>query len=516
MSKIKLTRALISVSNKDGLAQLAKALHESNVEIVSTGATAQLIADLNIPVTNIAEVTKFDEILDGRVKTLHPQIHAGILADSRKGEHKKSLAELNIKAFDLVVVNLYPFGETVASGADLESCIEQIDIGGTALIRSAAKNFENVSVIVSPDEYPNLIRNLNSGISRELRMRWSAQAFAHTATYDTLIARWFSRKVTPEQDSPSWVGASFTRSQVLRYGENPHQTAALYKGISSEKGIAQAKQLAGKDMSYNNFVDADSARAAVFDHVEPCVAIIKHANPCGIAIGKDLATAYKKALEADKVSAFGGVVATNRKVDKETAQLVNEVFTEVIVAPAFDEDALKILQMKPNLRILQLAGPHMGHRVEWRTISGGVLMQTVDDVEANGDDPTEWKLVAGEKPSAEVLADLEFAWRCVRAPKSNAIVLAKDGGLVGIGMGQVNRVDAAELAVKRAGKDKSKSSVAASDAYFPFADALEILINAGVSAVVHPGGSKNDDEVIAVAKKAGITMYLTGVRHFSH
>lgn len=509
-------RALISVSDKSGLSDLSFALHKAGVEIVSTGATAQAITELGIPVVSVATVTNFAEILDGRVKTLHPHIHAAILADNRKAEHRNILSELDLRPFDLVIVNLYPFGDTVASGADFEQCIEQIDIGGTALIRSAAKNFENVSVIVSPNEYQGLIENLPNGITREMRLNWSAQAFAHTATYDTLIARWLSRKVSPEQDSPAWVGASFTRSQILRYGENPHQSAALYKGISSEKGIAHAKQLAGKEMSYNNYVDADSARSAVFDHVEPCVAIIKHANPCGIAIGKDLVTAYKKALDTDKVSAFGGVVATNRKVDKQTAELVNEIFTEVIVAPAFDEEALKVLQAKPNLRILQLAGPHMGHRVEWRTISGGALMQTTDDVEAVGDDPSEWKLVSGNKPSDLVMADLEFAWRCVRAPKSNAIVLAKNGGLVGIGMGQVNRVDAVQLAVNRAGKERAKSSVAASDAYFPFTDALEILINAGVVALVHPGGSKNDDEVIAMAQKAGISMYLTGVRHFSH
>lgn len=509
-------RALISVSDKSGLSDLSFALHKAGVEIVSTGATAQAITELGIPVVSVATVTNFAEILDGRVKTLHPHIHAAILADNRKAEHRNILSELDLRPFDLVIVNLYPFGDTVASGADFEQCIEQIDIGGTALIRSAAKNFENVSVIVSPNEYQGLIENLPNGITREMRLNWSAQAFAHTATYDTLIARWLSRKVSPEQDSPAWVGASFTRSQILRYGENPHQSAALYKGISSEKGIAHAKQLAGKEMSYNNYVDADSARSAVFDHVEPCVAIIKHANPCGIAIGKDLVTAYKKALDTDKVSAFGGVVATNRKVDKQTAELVNEIFTEVIVAPAFDEEALKVLQAKPNLRILQLAGPHMGHRVEWRTISGGALMQTTDDVEAVGDDPSEWKLVSGNKPSDLVMADLEFAWRCVRAPKSNAIVLAKNGGLVGIGMGQVNRVDAVQLAVNRAGKERAKSSVAASDAYFPFTDALEILINAGVVALVHPGGSKNDEEVIAMAQKAGISMYLTGVRHFSH
>ena len=515
MSSKKITRALISVSNKDGLEDLAKILHSKNIEIVSTGKTADFISQLNIPVIKVSEVTKSEEILSGRVKTLHPNIHGAILVDQNNTQHNHELQKLGVKPFDLVIVNLYPFLDTVSSGANFEECIEQIDIGGVALIRAAAKNFEHVSVVVSPNEYKNLISQLDSGISREQRMQWSAEAFSHTATYDTLIARWFSRKVTDEKDAPKWVGASFKRTQVLRYGENPHQTAALYSGISSEKGIAQAKQLAGKEMSYNNFIDADAARNAAFDHVEPCAVIIKHANPCGIAIADDLSLAFEKALSTDPISAFGGVIGTNRKVDKKTATLINDVFTEVIVAPAFDEDALEILKQKSNLRILQISGPHMGKRVEWRTVSGGVLMQTVDDVESYGDDPDEWKLVSGTKVSDNTLKDLEFAWRSVRAPKSNAIVLAKDGAMVGVGMGQVNRVSAAKLAVEGA-KERSKNSVAASDAFFPFADAVEVLINAGVNAIVHPGGSKNDQEVIALANKAGITMYLTGVRHFSH
>lgn len=515
MSTRKIKRALISVSNKDKLDELAKALHSKNIEIVSTGKTAEFIAQLNIPVTKVSDVTKSEEILNGRVKTLHPNIHGAILADQANSQHSQDLEKLGIKPFDLVVINLYPFLDTVSSGASFEDCIEQIDIGGVALIRAAAKNFENVSVVVSPNEYVNLINQIDNGISRDQRMQWSAEAFSHTATYDTLIARWFSRKVTNEENSPKWVGASFKRTQVLRYGENPHQSAALYSGISSEKGIAQAKQLAGKEMSYNNYIDADAARTAAFDHVEPCAVIIKHANPCGLAIANDLSNAFEKALATDPISAFGGVIGTNRKIDKKTALLINEVFTEVIVAPAFDDDALEILKQKSNLRILQISGPHMGKRVEWRTISGGVLMQTIDDVESYGDDPDEWKLVAGSKADESTLKDLEFAWRSVRAPKSNAIVIAKDGAMVGVGMGQVNRVSAAKLAVEGA-RERAKKSVAASDAFFPFADALEVLINAGVSAVVHPGGSKNDEEVIALAKKAGITMYLTGVRHFSH
>lgn len=467
----------------------------------------------NLPVTKVSDVTNFEEILDGRVKTLHPAIHAGILADVTKPEHRQQIAALKIAEFNLVVVNLYPFSETVNTGASFEEIIEQIDIGGPALIRSAAKNFKNVVVLVAVEQYQNYVNKVNKEISLDERKEFAAAAFAHTATYDSVIARWFSRQSSA--DAPNWVGATYTKKQTLRYGENPHQTAALYVGATSEPGVAKAKVIQGKEMSYNNYVDSDAARRAAFDHPEPCVAIIKHANPCGIAIASDLANAFSKALKTDEVSAFGGVVASNRFIDEAAAAQMSEIFFEVIVAPGFDEAALKVLSKKENLRLLQVAGPHPGHRVEWRTISGGVLMQSVDNVSVYHDEPENWQLVAGPALGSDDLADLEFAFRAVRAPKSNAILLAKNTAAVGIGMGQVNRVDAARLAVSRAG-ERARGAVCASDAFFPFLDAFEVLVAAGVKAVVHPGGSKNDDEVIARAQQAGISMYTTGMRHFSH
>lgn len=467
----------------------------------------------NLPVTKVSDVTNFEEILDGRVKTLHPAIHAGILADATKPDHRQQIAALKIAEFNLVVVNLYPFSETINTGASFEEIIEQIDIGGPALIRSAAKNFKNVVVLVAVEQYQNYVNKVNKEISIDERKEFAAAAFAHTATYDSVIARWFSRQSSA--DAPNWVGATYTKKQTLRYGENPHQTAALYVGATSEPGVAKAKVIQGKEMSYNNYVDSDAARRAAFDHPEPCVAIIKHANPCGIAIATDLATAFSKALKTDEVSAFGGVVASNRFIDEAAAAQISEIFFEVIVAPGFDEAALKVLSKKENLRLLQVAGPHPGHRVEWRTISGGVLMQSVDNVSVYHDEPENWQLVAGPALGSDDLADLEFAFRAVRAPKSNAILLAKNTAAVGIGMGQVNRVDAARLAVSRAG-ERARGAVCASDAFFPFLDAFEVLVEAGVKAVVHPGGSKNDDEVIARAQQAGISMYTTGMRHFSH
>lgn len=504
---------MISVSDKSGLLELASALVDNGYEIVSTGSTAKEILKAKLPTTLVSDVTKFPEILDGRVKTLHPAIHAGLLADLSKSEHVETLKSLDIKSFDLVVVNLYPFSEVVNTGATFQECIEQIDVGGPTLIRAAAKNFTNVVILVSPKQYPDYISALGKKIDYEDRQKLAAKAFAHTATYDSIVARWFARQES--SDAPNWVGATYNKKQTLRYGENPHQKAALYVGETSEPGVAKARVIAGKEMSYNNFVDADAARRAAFDHPEPCVAIIKHANPCGIAIADDLATAFGKALKTDEVSAFGGVVASNRLVDAAAAKLMSEIFFEVIVAPGFDEAALEILSAKEGLRLLQIAGPHPGHRIEWRTISGGVLMQTVDNVSVYHDEPENWDLVAGEPMSGTDLADLEFAFRAVRAPKSNAILLAKDTAAVGIGMGQVNRLDAARLATWRAGV-RAQGAVCASDAFFPFVDALEVLIEAGIKAVVHPGGSKNDPAAIAAAQRAGISMYTTGMRHFSH
>ena len=510
-------RALISVYDKSGVVELARALAQFGVEIVSTGSTAATIEAAGLAVTPVTAVTDFPECLDGRVKTLHPGIHAGLLADVRNPDHVAQLAKLDIKAFDLVVVNLYPFTETVAGGATIDECVEQIDIGGPAMIRASAKNYANVAVVVSPNNYQEVLTSIESGgTTLEQRALLSAQAFAHTATYDIAVATWMSTVASPdESEFPRWRGAAWTRSEVLRYGENPHQSAASYIGVGNEFGVANSQQLHGKPMSYNNFIDADAARRAAFDFLEPAVAIIKHANPCGIAVGQDIEEAYRKAHATDPVSAFGGVVAANRRVTKEMAESLSEVFTEVIIAPEFDAEALSVLKEKANLRILVAPGPGPGHRVESHTISGGLLVQSIDTVQDIGDSPANWKLVCGDAVSAATLGDLEFAWRACRSVKSNAILLAKNFGAVGIGMGQVNRIDSAHLAVSRAG-ERVVGSVAASDAFFPFADGLQVLLDAGVSAVVQPGGSVRDDEVIAAAKAAGVTMYFTGARHFFH
>jgi phosphoribosylaminoimidazolecarboxamide formyltransferase/IMP cyclohydrolase len=510
-------RALISVYDKSGVIELAQALANHGVEIVSTGSTASTIETAGIAVTPVSEVTNFPECLDGRVKTLHPGIHVGLLADLRNPDHVAQLEDLHIKAFDLVVVNLYPFNETVASGAKADDCVEQIDIGGPAMIRASAKNYANVAVVVSPSSYQEVLTAIGAGgTTLAQRAAMSAQAFAHTATYDIAVATWMSSVLVPdESEFPRWRGTAWTRSEILRYGENPHQSAAAYVGVDHEVGVANSQQLHGKPMSYNNFMDADAARRAAFDFIEPAVAIIKHANPCGIASGLDIEEAYHKAHATDPISAFGGVVAANRAVTKEMAESLSKVFTEVIIAPEFDADALTVLKEKANLRILVAPGPHPGRRVEARTISGGLLVQSVDTIDDKGDNPVNWELVSGEPASAATLRDLEFAWRACRSVKSNAILLAKNLGAVGIGMGQVNRVDSAHLAVNRAG-DRSRGAVAGSDAFFPFADGLQVLLDAGVSAVVQPGGSVRDEEVIAAAQAAGVSMYFTGTRHFFH
>ena len=415
------------------------------------------------------------------------------------------------------MVNLYPFNDTVASGASATECIEQIDIGGPAMVRASAKNYANVAVVVSPLKYSAVVAAIEAGgFTLEQRAALAAEAFAHTATYDIAVASWLSKAVAPAPEGfAEWAGASWSRGEVLRYGENPHQQAAVYQSHQHEPGLANAKQLQGKAMSYNNFVDADAARRAAFDHLEPAIAIIKHANPCGIAVGADIAEAYVKAFATDPVSAFGGVVAANRPITAALAVALGDVFTEVIVAPDYEPAALELLAAKKNLRVLQVAGPHPGRHYETRSISGGVLVQSTDDIAAPGDDPANWRLAAGSPVAASILGDLEFAWRAVRSVKSNAILLAAGGAAVGIGMGQVNRVDSARLAVDRAG-DRVTGAVAASDAFFPFADGLQVLIDAGVRAVVQPGGSVRDDEVIAAAQAAGITMYFTDTRHFFH
>ncbi|WP_448626925.1 bifunctional phosphoribosylaminoimidazolecarboxamide formyltransferase/IMP cyclohydrolase [Geodermatophilus sp. URMC 64] len=509
-------RALLGVYDKSGIEELARGLAAAGVELVSTGATARRIAEAGVPVTPVEKVTGFPECLDGRVKTLHPAVHAGILADRRRAEHSAQLDELGIAPFDLVVVNLYPFTETVASGASSDECVEQIDIGGPAMVRAAAKNHPSVAVVVDPARYGDVLAAVaEGGFTLAQRQQLAAAAFRHTATYDIAVASWMGNVLAPDDDGsgfPGWVGATWQRADVLRYGENPHQRAALYRG--ERPGLAHAEQLHGKAMSYNNYVDTDAAWRAAHDHNDPCVAIIKHANPCGIAVGADIASAHRKAHACDPVSAFGGVIAANREVDLTMAEQVAEVFTEVVVAPSFTADALQVLTTKKNIRILRL--PHVpGAGAELRPVGGGLLLQTIDRIDASGDDPTTWTLVAGQPVDAAELDNLVFAWRSVRAVKSNAILLAHDKATVGVGMGQVNRVDAARLAVARAG-DRAAGAVAASDAFFPFADGLQVLLDAGVRAVVQPGGSVRDEEVIAAATAAGVPMYLTGTRHFAH
>ena len=531
LDRVPLRRALISVYDKTGLEEFARGLHEAGVALVSTGSTASTIAAAGVPVTEVTEVTGFPECLEGRVKTLHPRIHAGILADRRKQEHIDTLNELDVEAFDLVVVNLYPFVETVASGAGQDAIIEKIDIGGPSMVRAAAKNHDAVAIVVDPADYARTVEAAkNGGFSLDERRRLAAGAFAHTAAYDTAVATWTASQFLQDEDAnfwPPYAGLGFERSETLRYGENPHQRAALYVDPAAAPGIAQAEQVHGKAMSYNNYVDADAALRAAYDFDEPAVAVIKHNNPCGIAVATPgaadpIADAHAKAHACDPLSAYGGVIAANRPVTAAMAQTVKGIFTEVIVAPGYEPEALEILREKKNLRLLVLPEGFSRDAIEYRPISGGALFQEADRLQAEGDDPKNWTLVAGEPADEATLRDLEFAWRALRSPKSNAILLADNGAAVGIGMGQVNRVDSCKLSVERAntlggeGNERARGAVAASDAFFPFADGLQVLLDAGVRAVVHPGGSIRDEEVIEAAKAAGVTMYLTGTRHFFH
>ncbi len=536
MTQIPIRRALISVYDKTGLKELASGLHAAGVEIVSTGSTAARIAAAGVPVTPVEELTGFPECLDGRVKTLHPRVHAGLLADMANSKHEAQLAELGIEPFQLLVSNLYPFEATVASGASPEQCVEQIDIGGPAMVRAAAKNHASVAVITDPSRYADVLAALaEGGFTLDQRRALAAEAFAHTAAYDIAVASWFASPYAPDETAreagwPRVAAALWRRADVLRYGENPHQRAALYTRPGAAEGIAAAELLHGKAMSYNNYVDADAARRAAYDFAEPCVAIIKHSNPCGIAIGADLADAHAKANACDPVSAFGGVIAANGPVTAALARQIKDVFTEVVIAPEFDAEALDILSASKNVRLVRCPGGYGGAGsppvrggvsggrppgVELRLVTGGMLLQSADRVDEPGDDPANWQLKAGEPVSQEVLADLAFAWKACRSVKSNAILLAAGGASVGVGMGQVNRVDSARLAVQRAG-DRAAGSVAASDAYFPFPDGFEILAQAGVRAVAEPGGSIRDHLVIAAAEAAGVPLYFTGVRHFYH
>lgn len=533
-------RALVSVFHKEGIEVLAKAFIEAGTEVVSTGSTAHRLAELGVPVTEVSKVTGFPESLDGRVKTLDPHIHAGILADMTNPDHAAQLKQLGIKPFDLVVVNLYPFADTVRSGADEAATIEKIDIGGPSMVRGAAKNSATVAIVTDPADYALVAARVadGTGFSLEERRWLAAKAFAHTAAYDATINEWTAKHwpkpasvdtaqaddVTPVDEAkfPATFTRTWDRAHVLRYGENPHQQAALYLDPLNQHGFAHAEQLGGKPMSYNNYVDADAAWRAVWDFApQIAVAVVKHNNPCGLAVGGTVAEAHRKAHACDPMSAYGGVIAANSTVTLEMAEGVRPIFTEVIVAPDYEPEALELLQTKKkNLRILKVTEPPKA-KTQFRAIDGGLLVQSTDLIDATGDDPNAWKLVSGEPADAETLKDLEFAWRAVRCVKSNAILLAHDSATVGIGMGQVNRVDSCNLAVERAntladGADRATGSVAASDAFFPFADGAEILINAGVKAIVQPGGSIRDEEVFEAARKAGVTMYVTGTRHFFH
>jgi phosphoribosylaminoimidazolecarboxamide formyltransferase / IMP cyclohydrolase len=545
VTRIPVKKALISVYDKAGLEDLARALHDSGAEIVSTGSTARTIESAGIPVTKVEDLTGFPECLDGRVKTLHPSVHAGLLADMANPAHETQLTELGIEPFQLLVSNLYPFEETVASGATSGEIIEQIDIGGPAMVRAAAKNHGSVAVVTSPAQYADVAKALaDGGFTEPERRRLAAAAYAHTATYDAAVASWFAASYAPDEIAeqsgwPAITASVLARADVLRYGENPHQKAAIYRSKSSvggtdrtDSGIAHSDVLHGKAMSYNNYVDADSARRAAYDFAEPCVAIIKHSNPCGIAIGTDIAAAHAKALACDPLSAYGGVVAANGTVTEAMARQIIDGFAEVVIAPDFDPGAMEILVGRwKNIRLVRCAAPPWASAggdgattdrySEWPTsfelhpVSGGMLAQTWDRIDAPGDKPAAWVLKAGSAADASTLADLVFAWRACRAVKSNAILLVADCASVGVGMGQVNRVDSARLAVARAG-NRAVGSVASSDAYFPFSDGFEILAEAGVRAVVEPGGSIRDDSVITAARKAGVTLYFTGVRHFYH
>jgi len=519
--QVKIRRALISVSDKTGLIELAKGLSAQGVQLVSTGSTAKQIAEAGLAVKEVSEVTGFPESLDGRVKTLHPKIHGGILADLRLDEHAEELASLDIEAFELVVVNLYPFVQTVAAGATGDAAVEQIDIGGPAMVRAAAKNHANVAIVVNPANYSKVLdANANGGTSLALRRELAQAAFSHTAQYDSAVANWMLGEIKGDDNSDfaQQVNFGFDLKNVLRYGENAHQKAALYSANAGQSGAAQAKLLGGKEMSYNNYVDVDAALRAAYDFTVPAVAIIKHANPCGIAAAQEgsadaIASAHARAHETDPVSAFGGVIAANRVVTEKMALQVAEIFTEVIAAPGYEPAALEVLSQKKNLRILELEAGYLRPTREIRQVSGGALIQESDGFEDL--DTSKWQLVTGEPADKALMADLEFAWRASRAVKSNAILLAKSLAAVGIGMGQVNRVDSCRLAVSRAG-DRVVGSVAASDAFFPFADGLQVLLDAGVKAVVQPGGSVRDEEVIEAAKAAGVTMYFTAERHFYH
>ena len=504
-------RALLAVYDKSGIVELAGTLVEQGVALVSSGGTAQALRDPGIPVTPVEEVTGSPEMLDGRVKTLHPRIHAGILADRRKPEHDAELAEHGIEPFELVVVNLYPFRDTVASGAGPEEIIEKIDIGGPTMVRAAAKNFESVGIVVSPARYGDVLDEIRreGGLTRELRRALAAEAFAHTAAYDAAVGGWFAGA---EDALPDFVGLAYEKVEDLRYGENPHQRGAIYAESAGPGPLGGAEVvIAGKEMSFNNWLDLDAAYALAAAFDEPAAVIVKHNNPCGAAVGGTLADAYGRAFESDTVSAFGGIVAFNREADEEAARAMADVFTEVVVAPGFSEGALSAFGERKSLRVVRAPLPAHGG-IDVRVVPGGALVQDRDMVSERRED---MEVVSDREPTEDEWRDLLFAWTIAMRVKSNAIVFARDLATVGVGAGQMSRVDSSFLAVRKAG-DRAKGAVMASDAFFPFPDAVEVAADAGVTAVIHPGGSIRDDDVLAVAESRGIAVVVTGRRHFRH
>ncbi|MGE5227537.1 MAG: bifunctional phosphoribosylaminoimidazolecarboxamide formyltransferase/IMP cyclohydrolase [Planctomycetaceae bacterium] len=506
-------RALLAVYDKSGVVELGRALRELEVELVSSGGTASTLRDAGVEVTEVAEVTGFPEMLDGRVKTLHPRIHAGLLADRRKQDHVDQLAEQGIEPFDLVVVNLYPFRETVASGAGFDDVIEKIDIGGPAMVRASAKNFESVAVVVDPSRYDAVLEELRTigGLSRETRKALAAAAFAHTAAYDAAVAGWFAADEAGEQAMPGFVGLALEKVGDLRYGENPHQRGALYREAAGAGVLGGAEVLQGKEMSFNNWLDAWAAYDLVAALPERACVIVKHNNPCGVAALDSLDASYAAANACDPVSAFGGIVAFHGECDEAAAAAMREVFTEVVVAPAFTEGALRAFAERQNLRVVRAP---LQQAAGWdvRTLPGGALVQDLDVVRETRAD---WKVVSSREPTAQEWRDLELAWTIAWRVKSNTIAFVKDGATVGIGAGQMSRVDSSWIAARKAG-ERAKGAVVASDAFFPFPDALEVAADAGCTAVIHPGGSKGDEEVLKAAESRGMAVVLTGTRHFRH
>ena len=506
-------RALLAVYDKTGIVELAQGLRELDVELVSSGGTAATLRAAGLDVTEVAEVTGSPEMLDGRVKTLHPKIHAGLLADRRNEDHVAQLREHGIDPFDLVVVNLYPFRETVASGATSDEVIEKIDIGGPAMVRAAAKNFESVGVVVSPDRYGSVLDEITreGGLTRATRAALAAEAFAHTAAYDVAIARWFAERAAPDGALPAFAGLALAKISDLRYGENPHQRGALYREVGGPGVLGGAEVLQGKEMSFNNWLDTWAAYDLASALPERSCVIVKHNNPCGAAARETCAASYAAAYECDSVSAFGGIVAFHAVCDGSAADAMRDVFTEVVVAPAYSDDALAAFATRPNLRVVRAPLERMTG-LDVRTIPGGALVQDVDQM---GESRSDFQVASSREPSAEEWEDLSLAWTIAWRVKSNTIVFVRERATVGIGAGQMSRVDASWIAARKAG-DRAKGAVVASDAFFPFPDALEVAAEAGCTAVIHPGGSKGDEEVLNAAEAHGLAVVLTGTRHFRH